>query len=156
MALLLSPLECAMKKRILFVASSPGGHFDRAMALVPAFRECDIFLATYNNGFLPNLSQLGIQRTFRLAYFSDYLDIKKMIINCLGMGCIYKTESSMSRKIDARHDSSLLILLNANRAKRRALMIIKFKSCMLGQKAGLLISGRTTQALPKVPLRPQK
>jgi len=44
----------------------------------------------------------------------------------------------MLRKIDTRYDSPLLMLLNANRARRRTLMITK--SCMLGQKAGLLSS----------------
>jgi hypothetical protein len=44
------------------------------------------------------------------------------------------------KNLPTRYDSPLLILLSANRARRRTLMITNSKSCILGQRVGLLIT----------------
>ena len=64
-----------MKKRVMIVTSR-GGHFDQAIAILPAFHDCDITLVTYKNKFISHIKNFPISRIYQVSNFSDFLDIK--------------------------------------------------------------------------------
>jgi len=59
------------------------------------------------------------------------------------MGRIYEKRDSLSREIDRRIWEYVLYTLERQPGKKKDTDDYQFKSCILGQKAGLLTSGRS-------------
>jgi len=58
------------------IICSPGGHLDQALSVLDAFRNCDLFIVSYNFPSLKNFNYEGIKKIYLIKYFGDsYLEV---------------------------------------------------------------------------------
>lgn len=53
------------------VICSPGGHFEQALRVLEAFKDCRVFLVTYDFPTLKNFQDPDIEKIYCLRYFGD-------------------------------------------------------------------------------------
>lgn len=53
------------------VVCSPGGHFEQALSVFDAFRDCEVFIVTYNFPTLETFEYPGVERLYQIRYFGD-------------------------------------------------------------------------------------
>jgi UDP-N-acetylglucosamine:LPS N-acetylglucosamine transferase len=63
------------RKRVMIVTAF-GGHFDQALALLPAYADCRVSLATYQSPLIPEDLHPGLARVHRVFKCSNRFDLK--------------------------------------------------------------------------------
>lgn len=53
------------------IVSSAGGHLDDVLSILEAFKDCSVFLVSYDVYTFKNFQYSGIERVYRVKYFGD-------------------------------------------------------------------------------------
>ncbi len=53
------------------IVCSPGGHLEQALFVLDAFKNCEVFIVTYNFPTMKNFEYPGVNRVYYIKYFGD-------------------------------------------------------------------------------------
>ena len=76
------------------IICSPGGHLEQALAILEAFKDCKVFIVTYDFPTLKGFEHLGVDRFYYLRYFGDSVTevFLTLLVSCFSYIKIFLNE----------------------------------------------------------------